>query len=508
MACGVRSIAYFARMIRLALFLLPVLLLCGCQSLQQLPPQRPNIILIIADDIAWDDVGPEGNPFVRAPNIKRLAKEGMWADRAFLTIASCSPSRSSIITGRFPHNTNAEQLHWPLPLTPTFVDNLRRVGYWTGAAGKWHLGEPIKAHFDDVRETTGKFEIPSGATSGYGKSAEGKLASGAEDWLPILRERPRNQPFFLWLASLDAHRPYEDNIIDVPHRHEDVRLPPYILDTPEIRAEYAQYYDEINRFDSYVGDVLHELEAQGIDDNTLVIFISDNGRPFPRDKITLYDSGIKTPFYARWPAVIKPGSKTSSVISSVDLAATFLELGRGKPIHGHEGHSLVPILQNPKATVREFAFAEKHWHDYDDQVRAVTNGRFKYIRNYYTDVPNTPSADGVRSPVYQAMQEKWKAGELPPHQQQTFLVPRPAEEFYDCIVDPHETINLAGSPGVEPLMNDFRAALEAWQQETHDSRPSTRTADEFDRHTGTATPARVRPRASKGEMIESGHFTP
>ena len=112
-----------------------LLLLCGCATL---PPKasRLNIVLIIADDIAWNDVGPEGNPRVQAPNIDRMAREGMWCDRAFLTIASCSPSRSSIISGRYPHNTDAEQLHWPLPGdTPTFVSALREAGYWTGAAG-------------------------------------------------------------------------------------------------------------------------------------------------------------------------------------------------------------------------------------------------------------------------------------------------------------------------------------------------------------------------------------
>ena len=97
---------------------------------------RPNIILIIADDIAWDDIGPEGNHKIQAPNIKRMAREGMWCDRAFLTIASCSPSRSSIISGQYPHNTDAEQLHWPMPgERNTFVKELRRAGYWTGAAG-------------------------------------------------------------------------------------------------------------------------------------------------------------------------------------------------------------------------------------------------------------------------------------------------------------------------------------------------------------------------------------
>ena len=143
--------------------------------------EKPNIILIISDDIAWNDVGPEGNRKLQAPNIDRMAREGMWNDRAFLTIASCSPSRSSIISGRYPHNTDAEQLHWPMPGSHmTFVKALKEAGYWTGAAGKWHLGEDIKAHFDEVREADiSGYKIPSGAKGGYRNNMKGEAASGA-----------------------------------------------------------------------------------------------------------------------------------------------------------------------------------------------------------------------------------------------------------------------------------------------------------------------------------------
>jgi N-sulfoglucosamine sulfohydrolase len=116
-------------------------------------PKRPNIVLMIADDMAWDDCGAYGNTKVRTPHIDRLAREGMRFDRAFVTASSCSPSRSSIITGRYPHNTGAEELHWPLPAEQvTFVEKLRAAGYWTAQAGKWHLGNAVKSRFDVVRE--------------------------------------------------------------------------------------------------------------------------------------------------------------------------------------------------------------------------------------------------------------------------------------------------------------------------------------------------------------------
>src|SRR5688500_17070722 len=133
--------------------------LCGVISLSAAAePGRPNFILFIADDMAWDDCGAYGHPHIKTPNLDRLAKEGMRFDSAFLTCSSCSPSRSSTITGRYPHNTGARQLHQPLPAEQvTFVELLKAAGYYTGQAGKWHLGTAAKAKFDLVNEGGGKW---------------------------------------------------------------------------------------------------------------------------------------------------------------------------------------------------------------------------------------------------------------------------------------------------------------------------------------------------------------
>ncbi len=205
--------------------------------------QRPNVVLIIADDMAWDDCGAYGNPKVRTPPIDRLAREGMRFDRAFVTASSCSPSRSSILTGRYPHNTDAEELHWPLPPEQvTFVEKLKASGYWTAAAGKWHLGNAVKDRFDVVREAD-----PSGFRLGTGKDAKARMTaegsgaaqSGCDQWVPALRDRPRDKPFFLWLAALDPHRDYQPGTIPEPHRPEDVTVPPYLPDLPEVRKGLA-----------------------------------------------------------------------------------------------------------------------------------------------------------------------------------------------------------------------------------------------------------------------------
>ena len=495
-------------------FLTPLLFLVAGVFHAVRAEQQPNLILIIADDLAWDDSGVYGNPNVSTPNIDRLAREGMRFDRAFLTASSCSPSRCSIITGRYPHNTDAEELHWPLPADQvTFVEKLRAAGYWTAAAGKWHLGDAARARFDVVRETdTSGFQLPTGDAAKAGKfveTMEGEAQSGCTEWVPLLRDRPRERPFFLWLAALDPHRPYHDNIVPEPTDPATVRVAPYHLDTPEVRRDYALYYDEIKRLDKYVGHVMAELEAQGVANDTLVLFLSDNGRPFPRDKTTIYDSGIRTPFILRWPDKVEAGSVSKSLVSAIDIAPTFLELaGIKKPGTTFQGTSFLQILSNPDATIRDFVFAEQNWHDYEAHARAARSGSFKYIRTYYTDLPLTPSADGVRSPTYQSMIALHGQGMLTPAQSVYFVNPRPAEELYDCANDPHELHNLAAEPEHAKVLATHRAALDKWEYDTGDHVPELRTADEFDRTTGLPTAARVRPRLSKAEMVKRGLTAP
>ena len=205
-----------------------------------------------------------------------------------------------------------------------------------------------------------------------------------------------------------------------------------------MRADYQQYYDEITRLDRFVGEVLDELEEQKIADKTLVLFISDNGRPFPRDKTTLYDSGIKTPMIARWPGTISPGSVCPRLVSSIDIAGTFLSLAKiEKPGITFEGVDFSPLFSDQERPIRDYVFAEKNWHDYEDHARAVRNERYKYIRNYFEDLPLTPPADVVRCPTYLELVRLHEKGKLTPAQSICFSAPRPAEELYDLKLDPH-----------------------------------------------------------------------
>ena len=464
---------------------------------------RPNVILIIADDMNWDDCGVMGHPSIRTPAIDSLASSGLLFQRAYLTTSSCSPSRSSIITGRYPHNTGAEQLHWPLPAgTATLAGQLQTAGYYTAAAGKWHLGDEVRVHFDRIYEaSTAGFVLPSGENSG--KRMVATQPSGCEDWEKALHERDQSRPFFLWLAALDPHREYTDGALDPPHRLSDVVVPPHLPDTPEVREDLRLYYDEIGRLDKYVGSLITALQQQQLLENTLIIFISDNGRPFPRDKTTLYDGGIRTPFIASWPQRIAAGQTTASLVSVVDIAPTLLELcGAAEGDLGCEGRSFVPVLNNPGVSHRHYAFAEDHWHDYEDHARCITDGHFKLIRNDYPDLPATPSADAGRAPTWQKMLQLQSKGQLPIEQQGCFRSPRPAWELYDLQHDPGEFQNLADKPQYRAVRKRMQDQLNEWSIRTKDFMPSQRTPDEFDRVTGEPDhTVRVRPRPSRLKMF-------
>ena len=487
---------------RVSLFVLFGLLGTSCSMFEA--DDRPNIVLIIADDMNWNDCGAYGHPTIRTANIDKLAATGMRFDHAYLTASSCSPSRSSIITGRYPHNTGAEQLHWALPEgSITFVEQLKNSGYYTAAAGKWHLGNNVKDHFDLVVEANvAGFQLPTGDGKTPPKMVADKKPSGCEDWVPVLKQRPRDKPFFMWFAALDPHRAYEQGALDPPHKTSDIIVPPHLPDHPDVREDLRLYYDEIGRLDLYVGRVKAELDKQGVADNTVIIFMSDNGRPFPRDKTSLYDGGIKTPFIVNWPAGIEPGLISKSLVSAVDIGPTILELADLDVGDSFEGESFIDILDEPEDEIRDYVFGEDHWHDYEDHARSIGNQYYKLIKNTYNDLPTTPSADAGRSLTWQAMLRLKKDGKLNKIQQACFNAPRPKWELYDLRKDPHEINNVAGEPAYREILEDLKGELAEWSEETGDFIPSKRTPDEFDRVTGEPDHSvRKRPRPSKMDMF-------
>lgn len=421
----------------------------------------PNFVIFIADDHGENDLGCYGNDRVRTPNIDQLASEGMRFTRAFLTISSCSPSRSSILTGRYPHNTGAEDLHMPLPADQyTLARYLQAAGYYCASVGKWHLGNPEKRNWNNVVECQAEVM--------------------AERTIEALRKRDTTKPFFYWVASIDPHRSYQEGAVDPPHSPDDVRVPPYLPDHPKIRKELALYYDEVSRFDQHIGQIRAELEHQGVLDNTVIIYVSDNGMPFPRAKCTLYDSGIHTPLIVRWPQHIPAGSVQTGLASTVDLAPTLMALA-GVPQQSMEGINLAPMFFDANVSLRERVYSEANWHDFEKFTRSVRSPQFKLVRNYYWDTPLWNSVDSINSITWHGMLEARSAGELTPAQAFLFNPERPFEEFYDLDADPFELVNVIDDPNYRRIINELRADLDNWRTDTGDHMPETRRRDGWTR---------------------------
>ena len=448
------------------------------------PPLPPNIVLIIADDVSAADIGCFGNPGVRTPQLDRLAREGLRFNRAYVTAPSCSPSRCSILTSRYPHNLEtAAELHGELPPgLPLFPGLLRDAGYWTMHAGKAHFGSlRDRGLYQPAGPTAAAFDAGGGGEPVPGQGGFG----GEEQWLARLRARPEHGPFFAWLASHDAHRIWDAAEFEGRHSPADVTVPPSLLDTPATRKDLAHYYDEIARLDHHVGAVIAELERQAVLDNTLIIFLADHGRPFPRAKTHVYEEGVRTPLIMRPPPAwgVAP-AVVESLVSTIDLAPTLLELAGVPRPATFQGVSLLPLLRDPAARVRDVLFAEQNWHNFPAHVRLVRHGDFAYLRNTWPERRLPGASDTFYTSSGDALRAGHADGKLTAVQVDPFLQPRPAEQLFDLARDPAQADNLAVRPAEHPMLPVMRSLLDRWTAETGDTVPKNPTPADTDLETG------------------------
>jgi arylsulfatase A-like enzyme len=455
---GLLRISYFKFL--LVGVLIVISAFSGWQYNPSSSPDRPNIIIFIADDAGWRDFGIYGNEVVKTPHVDELGKGGLLFQNAFLTTPQCSPSRISILTGLYPHATGAEDLHMPLPSGMRILpDFLNEVGYTTGHMQKTHYGPNAEQQFEWYSENL-SVDFP-------------EFLNAAED-----------SPFFLWVGFHDPHRSYGD--APKVHLPDEVNVPPHMVDDAETRGDLAEYYDEITRMDSEIGAFIDILERRGLRENTLIIFLSDNGAPFPREKGTLYDSGIKTPFIVNWPAEIEPGREFSGLSSVIDLTPTILRLTEIPVPAEMQGESVLDTWLNNSSEGREFVFSERNWHDTDEHMRSVRTEQFKLIRNdAYTELPHGTPADIGGSPSFRSLIQKKEEGNLTYAQSRLFEVPRPRIEFYDLSNDPWEVSNVAAHPDYWQMARELATVLDSWMEETGDFPPHKRVRDDHtDRMTG------------------------
>ena len=432
---------------------------------------HPNVVVFVADDLGWRDVGVYGNRFIRTPNLDRLARSGLRVKLAFGTSPQCSPSRISMLSGKYPHTTRTEDLHTPLPDGEQILPSLlQRQGYFTGHMAKTHFGPNAERQFPWYSPVVA-------------------------DSFPAFVAAAADRPFFLWVGFHQPHRPYRDAVPRV-HAPASVAVAPYLADTPETRVDLARYYDAITEMDAEIGRTLAELERRNLSENTIVVFLSDNGAPFPREKGTLYDSGIRTPLILSWPRGIRAGQVYDRApVSTIDLSATILDLA-GVGSAQVRGRSFAPLLADPGAYAgSEYVFSERNWHDCDEHQRAVRTERFKLIRtDAYTELPLCTAADIGGSPSFQALRARAKAGRLTRAQQRLFEAPRARLELYDLTADPWELRNVADDPGYQKEVRELAGVLQKWMENSDDFPAAYRVRDDnTDRITGVPFTTKIPP---------------
>ncbi len=413
----------------------------------------PNVILLVADDLGWRDLGCYGNEGVQTPNLDEMASQGVRFTNAFVTAPSCSPSRASIMTGQASHSVGVHgltHLHRRFqmePEIPTMAGQLRETGYQTGIGGKWHAA-PFKSrtHYGYNRHLSYFFVKKPHRACRY-------------------ISRYKDQPFFLELNFFQTHRDNKGRFEmdkDFPVDPDSIHVPNYwaLPDLPAIREDVAKYYSQAARMDYIIGEILDRLERENIADRTLVMFVSDNGPPYPGCKTTCYDRGIGAPLILRWPNALPRGKVIDSLVSTTDLMPTALDAAGVSVPEPVQGKSLLPLIGGKTDGLHDAVFAEVTYHVKYTPMRAVRTPEWKYIRNF-----NSKPTGLDQNKDFEWAQ---KVAELPG---QKCCVPRPPEELFHVAKDPNEGNNLADDPEYADVKSKLKERLEKWREETADPFP-------------------------------------
>lgn len=393
--------------------------------------------MIVADDHGWNDLGCYGHPVARTPHLDRLAADGVRFERCFTAAPLCSPGRSAVMTGLYPHVNGVTRLvQGPeadaLSLDPavwTAAKGFREMGYATAAARKWHLSAagPTAHGFAQEFPQRGDYLARS---------------------LEFLRAN-RGKPWFLYFCPTHTHRPFRRHP-EFPYQPDEVAgtLPPYLRDTPQVREDYARYLSETSRMDAEIGELLQAIEASRSLDNTIVAYCTDHGPSMHRAKFSLYEWGTHSALLFRGPGISGSGRVDGGLASTIDMAPTLMSLAGGAAPQSIQGHDLSARLTGKSAASRQYVFSEHHERNH---LRAVRDQRFKLIRNITT---HTPLLQPRIIRNWQGVGEDTLRVPYP--------LPRPREEFFDLETDPLETTNLADDPRFASPLRRLRAELDRW----------------------------------------------
>ena len=430
-------------------------------------PARPNILWITAEDMS-PHVGSYGAPDVRTPHLDRFSGEAVRYTRAFATASVCSPARFTLVTGRYATSLGTQRLRSQFPI-PTdvlpFPALLRRHGYYTS--------NNVKTDYNVADE-------PAFIRAAWDES------SATAHW----RKRPAGRPFFSVVNLMTTHqsragvwpRDQFEREIAAPLPPADradparLTLPPFYPDTPGTRRAWARYLDCIAAMDAQVGRILADLAVDGVADDTIVFFFSDHGMGLPRGKRTLYDSGLQVPLLVRFPARWRhlapaaPGGTRDELVSFVDFAPSVLALA-GAPLPAAlDGRPFLGAAAAGRPSPDFIFGARDRVDEVFDLSRSVRDRRWLYIRNFMPHLPGLqPEAFSDLAEFRRELRALAAAGRATGGFAAYAAAPRPREELYDTVADPHQLTNLAADPRHRATLERLRSTLRTWQLATRDA---------------------------------------
>ncbi len=423
-------------------------------------PKRPNIVLYVVDDQGSTDAGCYGNAVIRTPGLDQLAEGGVRFTHAFCTSASCSASRSVILSGLHNH-ANGQYGHQHSYHHFLSFDRVRSLpvllaeaGYRTASWGKYHVAPEEVYHFQQYLK--------------FPKGRRDRSPAGAATLCRDLIAAESDQPFFLYFCTTEPHRPFRRSGSD-PVDPKDVIVPPYLPDSPECRVELAKYYGSVQRADAGLRRLIDVLKDTGHWLDTVILYCSDNGIAFAGAKTNLYDPGMRLPFVFRDPFASKHGHACDAMVSYTDITPTLLDVAGATPKgYAFHGRSFRPVHQREHADGWDEVYASHTFHEITMYypMRVARTRRHKLIWNIAHGLDYPFASDLWASSTWQGV---LKRGEkLYAKRPVAAYLKRPKFELYDLQADPHEVHNLAGDPAHAKVLDQMKAKLKAFQQRTKD----------------------------------------
>lgn len=441
--------------------LIGLCLLTACVTSVCAQKKQPNFVIIMADDLDSKQLSCYGGQNLITRNIDALATKGLKFNNIYASEAMCVPTRASLFTGLYPLHHGSFQNHKQVYDNLKSVGHyLRDLGYRVGLTGKDHVTKPKSVFPFDIVQG---FEPNCvAATDAYQLEDLKKYITAGQ------------QPYCLFVMSINPHAPW--TVGDTTEfEASKLKLPANWVDTPVTRRQFVKYLAEVRRLDNQVGDVVGLLKETGQDENTIVIFLGEQGAQFPGAKWNLWDAGQKSSMIVKWPGHVKAKTETDALVQYEDITPTLIAIAGGKPVEGLDGKSFLPVLTGQRAKARDFVYGIHNNIPEGDAypIRSIRDDRYKLILNltadkqYYNRFMMNPERKDRNSVWYSWIDI---AGENAHARRITErFVNRPAIEFYDTKEDPAELHNLAGQPAYQQKITLFKARLEAWMKQQGDA---------------------------------------